>query len=100
MHLGLWILLQTAVAHAMGDKRQLSAPIQLPEPTPGESGALVRLYLCRHGETDYNAEGRIQGSGIDRPLSDVGLQQAECIGDALREIPLDMVGSSTLTRAM
>ncbi|KAJ8602049.1 hypothetical protein CTAYLR_002764 [Chrysophaeum taylorii] len=87
-------------SNLMGEKRRGANSLELPEPSPGESGALVRLYLCRHGQTDYNAEGKIQGSGVDRSLSEVGLAQAESIGEALRDIPLDMIGSSTLTRAI
>jgi len=75
--------------------RRVAEPMMLPEATGG-----VRLYLCRHGQTDYNAKGMIQGCGIDRELSEVGLAQAVCIGEALREVPLDVVGSSTLKRAM
>lgn len=85
----------------MGEKqRSLVVPLELSEAEPGSSGALVRVYLIRHGQTDYNAAGRIQGSGVDRPLSEIGLTQAECIGEALRDIPLDLVGSSTMTRAV
>lgn len=72
----------------------------LPDPQVFESGAVVRLYLCRHGQTDYNAQGRIQGSSVDRPLTDTGIQQAERVAEALRDVPLDLVGSSPLARAV
>ena len=68
-------------------------------PAPGAK-VRYRIYLCRHGETDYNAEGKIQGCGIDRPLSTNGRKQAEALGQALKDVPLDLVGSSTLQRSM
>ena len=39
----------------------------------------TRLCLVRHGETDWNAEQRIQGHR-DQPLNPVGLNQAEAAG--------------------
>lgn len=47
--------------------------------------AAFPLYLIRHGETDWNAEGRLQG-GRDVPLNDVGRVQAEEVAQKLREI--------------
>ncbi|KAJ1453560.1 histidine phosphatase superfamily [Pelagophyceae sp. CCMP2097] len=67
----------------------------LPPPAPH----VLRLYLIRHGQTDWNAEGRIQGCSVDRPLSDVGEAQANAVANALQDVPLDAVGSSTLMRA-
>ena len=43
------------------------------------------LYFIRHGETDWNAEGRYQGSK-DIPLNDIGRGQADLNGRLLVEI--------------
>jgi broad specificity phosphatase PhoE len=43
------------------------------------------LYLIRHGETDWNAEGRLQG-GRDVPLNDYGRVQAGDAAAKLREL--------------
>jgi probable phosphoglycerate mutase len=57
------------------------------------------LYLVRHGESTYNAEGRIQGQ-TDVPLSELGRRQSQAVADALRTQPVDAVYSSPLRRAM
>ncbi|KAB0679592.1 histidine phosphatase family protein [Aureimonas leprariae] len=44
---------------------------------------LPHLVLCRHGETDWNAERRIQGQ-TDVPMNRRGLDQAERNGETLR----------------
>jgi len=56
------------------------------------------LFLFRHGETDWNREGRLQGH-TDTPLNANGLAQAEALADSLRPHRLDAVVSSDLTRA-
>jgi broad specificity phosphatase PhoE len=43
----------------------------------------VRLYLCRHGETEYNRLQIVQGARVDAPLNDMGRQQAVLLGQAL-----------------
>ncbi len=45
----------------------------------------LTLYMVRHGETDWNAEGRLQG-GRDIPLNDLGRVQAEDVAHKLRDI--------------
>ena len=58
------------------------------------------LYLVRHGETEYNAERRIQGR-LDLPLNEKGRAQAAALGRSIISlgISFDAVYSSTLSRA-
>jgi probable phosphoglycerate mutase len=57
----------------------------------------TRLCLVRHGETAWNAEGRVQGQ-LDIPLSPVGLGQAKAVASALKGESFDAVYSSDLVR--
>jgi 2,3-bisphosphoglycerate-dependent phosphoglycerate mutase len=57
------------------------------------------LFLFRHGETDWNREGRLQGH-TDTPLNTSGLAQAEALSEKLRPHRLDAVVSSDLSRAL
>ncbi|CAK9050948.1 Uncharacterized phosphatase PhoE, partial [Durusdinium trenchii] len=57
------------------------------------------VLLCRHGETDANAKGIIQGAGIDPPLNGTGRAQAERLGAAVQSVKLGLVVSSCLKRA-
>jgi broad specificity phosphatase PhoE len=56
------------------------------------------LLLVRHGETDWNAEGRLQGH-TDRPLSDYGRRQARRLAEELEGEELEAIYSSDLARA-
>lgn len=56
------------------------------------------LFLFRHGETDWNREGRLQGH-TDTALNATGLAQAKALSETLRPHRLDAVVSSDLTRA-
>ncbi len=58
----------------------------------------MRFLLVRHGESTYNAEGRIQGQQ-DAPLSERGRGQAERIGERLRSYEFDACYASDLSRA-
>jgi broad specificity phosphatase PhoE len=59
---------------------------------------MTSLYLVRHGETDWNAQRRIQGS-TDIPLNDTGRAQAETTGALLARRDWDGIFSSPLSRA-
>ena len=56
------------------------------------------LFLFRHGETDWNRDGRLQGH-TDTPLNATGLGQAQALVERLRPHRLDAVISSDLARA-
>lgn len=57
------------------------------------------LTLVRHGETQWNATGRIQGH-LDIPLNATGLAQAAAIGERLGGVAFDAILSSDLERAL
>jgi len=56
------------------------------------------LFLFRHGETDWNRAGRLQGQ-TDTALNATGLAQAQALTERLRPHRLDAVLSSDLERA-
>ncbi len=57
-----------------------------------------RLYIVRHGETDYNRQGLVQGRGINAPLNDFGKRQAKAFYDAYHICRFDKVYTSNLLR--
>jgi broad specificity phosphatase PhoE len=59
---------------------------------------VTTLLLVRHGETDWNADGRLQGQ-TDRPLSDFGRRQARQLAGELEGEKLEAIYSSDLSRA-
>ncbi|WP_163192916.1 histidine phosphatase family protein [Clostridium thermarum] len=59
---------------------------------------MTRLYLTRHGETEWNIEGRMQGSK-DSPLTELGIRQAMQLGKRLKDTKIDVVYSSPSGRA-
>ena len=56
------------------------------------------IYITRHGETEWNAEGRIQGH-TDVPLSERGREQAQMLARRLAGVRIDAAYSSDLSRA-
>jgi broad specificity phosphatase PhoE len=59
---------------------------------------VTTLLLVRHGETDWNAEGRLQGH-TDRPLNDYGRRQAKELAERLAAEHVDAIYTSDLSRA-
>jgi len=58
------------------------------------------IYLIRHGETDYNRQGIVQGSGVDSELNEWGKAQAEAFFDTYQHVPFDKVYTSALQRTV
>jgi broad specificity phosphatase PhoE len=61
--------------------------------------SMLNVYLLRHGETAYNADGNRYCGRTDIPLTQIGIQQALSVYEQLKSISLDAVYSSPLIRA-
>ncbi|TBU65475.1 phosphoglycerate mutase-like protein [Dichomitus squalens] len=59
---------------------------------------VAKVYIVRHGETDANRQGIIQGQ-LDTVLNDAGINQARLTADALEDVPFGAAYSSDLQRA-
>jgi len=57
------------------------------------------VYLIRHGETDFNRDGRIQGY-TESSLSELGREQARRLGERLRGLGIERAFTSPLRRAV
>ena len=58
----------------------------------------LKFYFVRHGKTLFNRKGRMQG-WCDSPLLEEGIQQAENVASALRNVPFNRAYCSTSERA-
>ncbi len=58
-----------------------------------------KIYLIRHGQTDYNLRGIVQGSGVDASLNDRGRAQALAFYEAYRHVTFDRIYTSRLKRS-
>lgn len=59
----------------------------------------MKIALVRHGETDYNKQGRLQGV-LNIPLNDHGRKQAHDLRKRIEDIKFDICFSSPFIRAM
>ena len=86
----------------LSDTVQLESLNQLahldnPIPTYRKPHAGPRIFLVRHGETQWNRESRFQGQ-IDIPLNDNGKAQGRKAAEFLKDVTLDFAVSSPLSR--
>jgi len=56
------------------------------------------IYLIRHGETDFNLKGIVQGSGVDTSINDTGKSQAKAFFEQYKHIPFKKIYTSALKR--
>lgn len=83
-------------------RRSFRPDIQLPDVPTIVLDALVTfdvVYLARHGQTQWNQEGRKQGQ-LDSPLSAAGTRHAENLAHAAATFDVDLVASSPIGRAL
>ncbi|GGF24222.1 phosphoglycerate mutase [Hymenobacter cavernae] len=60
--------------------------------------SVKKIYLIRHGQTDFNVRGIVQGSGVDSSLNETGHRQAARFFAAYKHVKFDKVYTSTLQR--
>lgn len=60
---------------------------------------MTLFFLVRHGETDWNREGKYTGQS-DIPLNETGWRQAGQAGEQLKPVEPDVIFSSDLMRAL
>lgn len=56
------------------------------------------LYIIRHGETELNRQGIVQGRGINSDLNDTGRAQAEAFYQMYKDVPFQKIYTSSLKR--
>src|SRR5437660_3083754 len=90
--------------------RAVSSPIPVVEPVTRHTrsrrpkstltslNGVTTLILARHGETDWNRDGRFQGHA-DPPLNNRGREQAYALADAVADERIEAVYASDLRRA-
>lgn len=59
-----------------------------------------KIYIVRHGQTDFNMRGIVQGSGIDSSLNEQGRSQAKAFFEHFKHVKFDRVYTSALKRTM
>ena len=58
----------------------------------------MRLFVVRHGQTDYNRDSLIMGTSIDAPLNKTGIQQTKSLIPELKKHDFEMLYSSPMLR--
>jgi broad specificity phosphatase PhoE len=58
----------------------------------------MTIYIIRHGETEYNRLGIVQGSGVDSDLNETGREQAKAFFNTYQHIDFEVIVTSKLKR--
>jgi broad specificity phosphatase PhoE len=59
---------------------------------------MKEIYIIRHGETDLNKQGIVQGRGVNSDLNDTGRAQAEAFYQQYKDVNFDKIYTSDLKR--
>ena len=59
---------------------------------------IQQIYLLRHGQTDFNVQGIVQGSGVNSDLNDQGRRQAALFWARYKAVPFSRIYTSRLKR--
>lgn len=59
-----------------------------------------KIYIIRHGQTDFNLKNIVQGSGVDSSLNERGIAQAKAFYEAYQSVSFDKVYTSVLQRTV
>ena len=59
-----------------------------------------KIYLIRHGQTEYNLMGIVQGSRVNTSLNDFGISQSDAFYNFYKEVKFDRIYTSKLNRSI
>lgn len=59
---------------------------------------MKNIYIIRHGQTDFNKLGIVQGSGVDSDINEEGIKQRDAFFDKYKTFPFDKIYISKLKR--
>lgn len=59
----------------------------------------MKFFYVRHGQTDWNLEGKMQGGESEKNLNEIGIEQAKQTRKSLKDIKYDIIICSPMNRA-
>lgn len=95
-HEKYWMCVDTTANRILDERPLESSPYYPAIREIVVSTWVKNLYLARHGQTEFNVQGRIGG---DPPLTAKGRQQAQLLADHMKDVPIDWVFTSTRMRS-
>jgi broad specificity phosphatase PhoE len=72
-------------------------------PSPAAADQPLQIWFIRHGESEINVPGSprpVPDGGVSYPLTRKGMEQASALADALSDVPVAKIYSSTHLRAI
>lgn len=85
-------------AESIKYKREGISPSHSTTKSKNHQTNMKTIYIVRHGQTDFNKLGIVQGSGVNSSLNETGWQQAKAFYNKYKEENFDVVLTSKLVR--